>query len=241
MSFVITAYVREGIVMAADSRLSLNQQQADGPNITNLISVGQSDSNQKLFVTNNGVGISTVGDGDIRGVPIAGFIEQFVIETVADNRWSPENVSDEIIGYFNAQPFVPKIQFHISGYDTTTKEQQVFNVHVKAKTKSKANPKDQYGVTWAGEGDVIARIINPSAEIDPENGNRVIQTYPNVLIPFNFFTLQDAIDFSVYAVRTTIDTIRFQPRPKTVGGPIDVLVIKPNEYKWIQRKELNVL
>jgi hypothetical protein len=50
--------------------------------------------------------------------------------------------------------------------------------------------------------------------------------------------LQDAIDFSIYAIRTTIDTIRFQARPKNVGGSIDVLVIAPDGAKWIQRKEL---
>ena len=52
-------------------------------------------------------------------------------------------------------------------------------------------------------------------------------------------TLQDAIDFSIYAIRTTIDTMRFQARPKTVGGPIDVLLLTPKEVKWIQSKELH--
>jgi hypothetical protein len=51
-------------------------------------------------------------------------------------------------------------------------------------------------------------------------------------------SLQDAIDFSIYAIRTTIDTMRFQARPKNVGGPIDVLVLTPDETKWIQRKAL---
>jgi hypothetical protein len=239
MSFVITAYVREGIVMAADSRLSLNSQQVIGSSVSNLIAVAQSDSNQKLFVTKSGVGISTVGDADIKGVPIAGLIEQFVDQIIADNQWSPEKVADEIIIYFNAQPIIPNTQFHISGYDHNTNEQQVFHAVIKTSTKNKVNPKDQFGVTWAGESDVVARILNPSAEIDPLNGNSIKGVYPNIPIPFNFFTLQDAIDFSVYAVRTTIDTIRFQPRPKSVGGPIDVLVIKPNEVKWIKKKELN--
>jgi hypothetical protein len=241
MSFAITAYVREGIVMAADSRLSLNTQQVTGPNITNLISVGQSDSNQKLFVTKSGVGISTVGAADIKGVPIAGFIEQFAIQIVGDNNWSPDKVADEIIKFFHSQAVVPDTQFHIAGYDHDTNEQQVIHVAIPPKTKNRVNPKDQFGVAWAGEGDVLGRILNPSAEIDPQKGNAIKAVYPNIPIPFNFFTLQDAIDFSVYAVRTTIDTIKFQPRPKSVGGPIDVLVIKLNEIRWVKRKELNVI
>ncbi len=50
--------------------------------------------------------------------------------------------------------------------------------------------------------------------------------------------IQDAIDFSIYAIKTTIDTMRFQARPKTVGGPIDVLLITPEGARWIRRKEL---
>lgn len=58
-------------------------------------------------------------------------------------------------------------------------------------------------------------------------------------IPFNFFTLQDSIDFAKYALQTTIDTMKFENRIKTVGGPIDILVIKPNGGFWINRKELH--
>ena len=63
---------------------------------------------------------------------------------------------------------------------------------------------------------------------------------PHFPVPYSFFTLQDAIDYAVYAVKVTIDTIRFQPRAKTVGGPIDVLVIKPQDALWVQMKKLRV-
>ena len=87
-----------------------------------------------------------------------------------------------------------------------------------------------------GEGDILARIIQPTAHIDQQNN--ITKVLPHFGIPFKFFTLQDAIDFAIFAVRSTIDAIRFQPRPKTVGGPIDVLVIKPEEAFWVQRKKL---
>lgn len=99
------------------------------------------------------------------------------------------------------------------------------------------NTGSNQGVSWGGEGDILSRIIKPAFSQDSQ-GN--YQPYPNHQIPYQFFTLQDAIDFSVYAIRTTTDTIRFQPRAKTVGGPIDVLVIKPDEVKWVQKKELKV-
>jgi hypothetical protein len=58
-------------------------------------------------------------------------------------------------------------------------------------------------------------------------------------IPFALFTLQDAIDFTRYAVQATIDTMRFQSREKTVGGPVDILVITPDNASWIVQKRLS--
>jgi len=72
MSLVITLYVREGIVMASDSRLTLNSISQSGPNQTVNVAVAQSDTNYKTFLTPNSVGISTYGAADIGGVPIAG-------------------------------------------------------------------------------------------------------------------------------------------------------------------------
>jgi hypothetical protein len=50
--------------------------------------------------------------------------------------------------------------------------------------------------------------------------------------------LQDAVDYAVHLIRTTIDTMRFEPRFPGVGGAIDVLVVTPGEMRWVQRKEL---
>lgn len=55
---------------------------------------------------------------------------------------------------------------------------------------------------------------------------------------FQHFTLQDAVDFATYAIRITADAMRFQLREQTVGGPIDVLIIKPQKAFWLRRKEL---
>ena len=118
--------------------------------------------------------------------------------------------------------------------------QRVYRVAPFHNTVNLLNPENENGETqgasWDGEGDIMGRLIQPVFIRDPE-GN--YQPLPHFPIPWQFFTLQDAIDFAVYAIRTTIDSVRFLPRAKTVGGPIDVLVIKPTESKWISKKELN--
>lgn len=57
-------------------------------------------------------------------------------------------------------------------------------------------------------------------------------------ILWGHFTLQDAIDFARYAVETTIQTMRFKNVVETVGGSVDILVITPDETRWLQKERL---
>ncbi len=239
MSFIITLHVREGIVMASDSRLTLNvtQQQEDKQIIQ--AAVGQSDSNYKTFLATNNIGISTYGAADIKGVPIAGYIESFISEELSEDQYEVDEVPKKLLDYFKKFPGPPDIQFHVAGYKTENNQraQHVWHVAVSKDLINRKNPPDQQGASWGGVADVLARLVQPVGTLD--NAGKLDQALPHFQIPWGFFTLQDAIDYAVYAVKVTIDTIRFQPRPKTVGGAVDVLVIKPDDAFWVQRKELH--
>jgi hypothetical protein len=238
MSFVITLYVREGIVMASDSRLTLNTARRQKEQQIVQVAVGQSDSNYKTFLALNSVGISTYGAADIQGVPIAGYIESFISEQLSDED-GVDTVPQKLLDYFKKLPGPPNTQFHVAGYKTENnqREQHVWHVAVSADTVGRKNPPGQQGATWGGEADILSRLVQRVGLLDDKG--KLAQELPYFQIPWHFFTLQDAIDYAVYAVKVTIDTSRFQPRPKAVGGPIDVLVIKPNEAFWVQRKQLH--
>lgn len=236
MSFIITLNVREGIVMASDSRLTLSTQKQVNQQTVHQVSVGMSDSNYKTFLTKNEIGISTFGAAEIQGIPIAGYIESFMATECEDDN-SVEDIAQKILDHFRAYTPIPATQFHVAGYqiENGQKAQRIWGVNVAHNNKNQVNIGEP-GVTWGGEGDILARILQPTAQIDQQNN--ITNVLPHFGVPFKFFTLQDAIDFAIFAVRSTIDAIRFQPRPKTVGGPIDVLVIKPEKAFWVQRKEL---
>jgi hypothetical protein len=241
MSFVITMYVREGIVMAADSRLTLNhEERRDSTTVVNL-SVGQSDSNYKLFLSPCGIGISTFGAADIQGVPIAGYVESFMRSHLGQSPSSVGQAADELAAHFRDFDPRPSCQFHVAGYCTSEEGepvQEVWHVDVASGLVEHVNRETNQGASWGGEADILGRLIQPLAQLDEQG--QVTERLPYFPIPWGFFTLQDAIDFAVFAVRSTIEAIRFLPRPKTVGGPIDVLVIRPDGTAWVQRKELRV-
>lgn len=240
MSLIITVYVREGIVMAADSRLTLNFPRTPPGGQTHILSITSSDSAKKLFLAPNNVGIATCGPADIGGVPIAGFIESFIVEKLKSGSLSAEQVASDLKVYFGALGVRPGTVFHVAGYTRVNEilNQKLFWVDPAAGLLSQLNPLNQQGANWGGEIDVLQRLLNEVSLIQPDGLNPVPLPYFGV--PFEFFTLQDAIDFAFYGISSTIDTLRFQAREKTVGGPVDVLVITPDSSHWISQKQLTV-
>jgi hypothetical protein len=91
---------------------------------------------------------------------------------------------------------------------------------------------------WNGQLDIMNRLM---ADVQYRwSTQQPFEMLPWFVPSWNYFTLQDAVEFAVFAVRTTIDTMRFLPRLRTVGGPIDVLIIKPDEAHWLKQKQLFV-
>ena len=239
MSFIITLHVREGLVMAADSRLTLSRTQGTPPAAVQLLSVAQSDANYKIFLAPNNVGIATYGPAEIGGVPLAGYIESFIASNCTGPSVPVSTTANLLLGYFSEFSPPPAADFHVAGYDATLSppEQQLWLVSVAGNLVKRLDVPGDQGVHWGGESDVLARLIQPVQQLDPSG--KPLTVLPFFAIPWQFFTLQDAIDFASFALRATIDSLRFQPRPKTVGGPIDILVIKPEGAKWIAHKELH--
>lgn len=241
MSFIITLHVREGIVMASDSRVTLNAEQKTPTGKKNLIAVGMSDSNYKTFLAPNGFGISIFGAAAINGIPIGGFVESLIEDELSEED-SVEEFAKKFNDHFRTYNPIPDVGFHIAGYEKNDKgsQQKIFAVapfhnSIKRTNPEKPNGEQTQGASWNGEADILARLVQ---QVYTKDVNGEFKELPHFTIPWQFFTLQDAIDFAVYAIRTTIDSVRFLPRAKTVGGPIDVLVIKPNEARWISRKQL---
>lgn len=237
MSLIITTYVREGIVLTSDSRLSLSSANQSVKNIT------QSDSVRKTFVTNNSVGISTCGQADIGGVPIAGFVDSFIQEEIGSLDLNVQEISEKLLEYFKAIKPDLKTIFHIVGYDTVQKnkreirKQRIFRCYIDTnKIQDREKESTGPGSIFDGYNLAVAKLINP-VYIQNKEGK------PGDFIPFNgiafnFFNLQDAIDFNRFALEATINLLRFEMIDKIVGGAVDILVITPESHNWVQQKEL---
>ena len=244
MSLIITVYVPKGIVMASDSRqwLIIKGKNLKGEDFR--IETVDSDAVVKMFLLKNQqVGISNSGQGLPGDMPMGEHIKKFIkreLTSVDDVVTIPK----KLVGYFRKSFGNITIGFHVAGYkkEDEVSIPYVYYCDVEQNVIERKNIKPDgslvYGVTWYGQTDILASIFNP-VTVKDEKGNEKIIRSPKSII-WDEMGLQDAIDFSIYAIRITIDTMRFQARSKDVGGPIDVLLLTPEEVKWIQNKELHI-
>lgn len=234
MSFIIALHIGDGLVLASDSRITYNHTTIEkSGNKTVERGVHFSNSSPKTFLTASNVGISYCGDSTIHNKPITGYIERFIEEHKGDD---VDIIKEQIVPYFKALDGTLDTSFFICGYKSEVGEnkQKLYSINTKTEKLETIDTSNQ-GAIWYGEIDIMSRILTPVYSKRVDGTYVEIKSYP---ILWQYFTLQDAVDFARYAVRTTIDTMNFQRRVKTVGGPIDILVIKPAESIWIEKREL---
>jgi len=107
------------------------------------------------------------------------------------------------------------------------------------------------GVMWRGQTDVVRRLIfgvdwdqlgAQGIEVGEKLHEKMLQVHYSLVFPI---TVQDAVDFASFLIRTTIDMQRFSDgtlgAPGSVpacGGPIQVLAVTRSGVRWVSRNEL---
>jgi hypothetical protein len=178
------------------------------------------------------VGINSYGDSLLGKITTESHIKRFSEEMI-DVDDDVTTVPSKLMEFFRREFPKADTAFHVAGFKRMDRKSipYIFHCHVGKNTIERLNvaPKTDkilYGASWGGQADVIASLLQATPG------------QPKAPIIWDAMNIQDAIDFAIYAVRTTIDTMRFQARPKSVGGPVDVLLITPDEGAcWIQRKQ----
>jgi len=119
------------------------------------------------------------------------------------------------------------IGFQVIGYDKEdVKIGKTFMVRIGRKVAVESKHTLGYSCSFGGEGQVVKKLwkVDPNIPIAKPN--------------YGLMTLQDAIDYAIFLIRTTIDYQRFATMIPTVGGDIDVAIITHyGGFKWIQEKK----
>ena len=84
MSFLISVYVNEGIVLASDRRITYTNTQIINEKLVEKIGIHNSDSTDKTFICPNGAGISVCGNATLLNKPITGFILNMIRTKISE-------------------------------------------------------------------------------------------------------------------------------------------------------------
>ena len=239
---LVTTVVPDGIVMAADSALSTfkmidmenfikgNPHEA----IANTASgtcpykkeniVGSkflSKSIQKIHVMkDNNIAIS---DGNQRNLPNNKSIAPYITYFCNNNVYSdPKTCASGLLSYINnISPNVYAL-YHVCGYNTKDKFPipEFYYVDVSQNMVINALGNAQYGLCFCGANDYFSQYM------------------PLINKGISSYSLQDAIDVTLFAFDMSIKLERFIDREEFITPPIDLLVIEPDGVKWIQQKTL---
>jgi hypothetical protein len=196
---------------------------------------------QKLFSIKNKLGLACYGTAYLNGRSMYSHVNELCAKLPAptENGVFIDIVKDQVVDFFNKQI---ELECKKTGFNIALQPDDwfPFGFQLVGFTKD-ANGEPASKIYWIKMGkNSVAQVMNNAAFCtgDPTVVNML---WPGGQLTANVvaFSLQDAIDYAKFLIRTTADYQRFSGKWQTVGGEIDIALIKNrNGFQWIAQKQL---
>lgn len=259
MSLGIAFKGAEGVVLAADSRVTLMAEKMQGgPTGVKFVLPATFDNATKLlFVpSQKWVGAVTFGVGAVGGTQprtAASFLPEFDRELEEEPRLSVEAFAEKLGDFYLRQwkahmpETVPKgndIVFLVGGYDEGAAYGRLFSLAVpSAPIPVEQQAGQDFGALWGGQkahadrivqgfdDTLIAQVKDHLKLTEAQTSDLVgfLRQNNQLALPYQFLPLQDCVDLCVQLIRTTINMQRFTLDVRGVGGQIDVATVTRTE------------
>lgn len=262
MSLGIVVKGPEGLVLAADSRVTLAPQMPDGTRIP----VNFDNARKLLSFQGQGcMGAVTYGLAGIGLRTANSFLPEFEAKLPSERLTVQEfarRLSDFFMVQWKAVPPPPpsppgsppqNITFVVAGYNEGEPYGEVYLIEIpNSPIPMPHHPSPSFGITWGGQREIVDRllrgydervigIVQQTVSLNPTQMQQLTSNFGplNMPIPIQFLSLQDCIDLAIFFIRTTIGAQRLTMGIRGVGGKIDVAIItRKEDFKFIQQKEL---
>ena len=259
MSLGIVVKGPEGVVLAADTRITLTAQQQGSPPLNVNF------DNATKFLTfaepHNCVAAVTYGDAVIGNRTAHSYVPELELE-LKGGRHSVHKYSELISSFFQERwkeanmpqnPPSGGMTFIVGGYDKNAPYGAVFLFTVPTNPTSQQRNEVGFGMTWGGQLQIANRIIHgydptllPNLQNRLNLTNSQIQDIQNDLasleytIPYDVLALQDCVDLATFIIRTTMTAQSLAIGLRGVGGTIEVASItRTGGLNWVQKKEIH--
>jgi hypothetical protein len=266
VSLAIAIKAPEGIVLAAESRVTVTVTQPSG-----LMIPVNFDNATKLLSFNapfEHVGAVTYGQAMIGLRTAASFIPEFEASQQSedgDGIIPTEDFASRLSRFYveqwgqwqdaQASPYAGSdMVFLVGGYDRGAPYGRLFEFGIPSNPSPREHHAgvDGFGVAWGGQREFVDRllkgydrrlpsIIQEALNLDQDALEAVEQALQPLAmpLPLQVLALQDCIDLAIFFIRTTIGAQQLTITLRGVGGFIDVATITRVEgLRYIQRKAL---
>jgi hypothetical protein len=249
----------EGIVLAADSRVTLTSvQPVEGTNQVHVLPTYFDNATKLMGLQNHEhLAIVTYGSGSI-GVDqprmVHGYIPEFEAHLAdAGNNGEPLTVerAAQELGAFFAQRWneaaMPKdtdpMAFLVAGYDDGEAYGKVYEVSVPNAPQPVEQFAGDFAIAWRGQPYLLERLLNGYAPMAVQIAQEQLnltdadaialaqrwQAQLGLPIPIASLPLQDAIDLATFLVNMTATVMTWTVGIQGVGGQVDVATITRSE------------
>ena len=239
MTLIVSVLVEDGIVLAGDSVTTLKTHTAqETPEPTAIKTISHS---QNIFPFYERFGIGIWKQDPISGKPV--YLAMRKLENKFKAKGICFNTVDEVVQSISEEMCSmdweePSIGFFVAGYSGQNVEVvKVFGVEDIGPLIGKEGfgalrmSSDALGCESFGEAEVvdsIKKLYGEVADLDCP--------------PFGQFSLQTAIDYALFLIRTSIEFQKFSCKESIVGETIDVAVVTQLEgFRWVQRQPISVI
>lgn len=265
MSLGIAFKGPEGIVLAADSRVTLTVQRPIPGQTTPMTIPATFDNARKLLQVNGrpNLGVVTFGAGAIGTAQprtAHSFLPDFETE-LGDTKLTvgefAQKLSDFFLDKWNSLMAgvvgMPDMTFYVAGFDENEPHGRVYEIQIPSTPEPNELGAGNFGIVWGGQREIVDRIIQGFDErvamiaqkhlglTDAQRQSLRTQlgNELNLPIPYQFLPLQDCIDLATTLVHTTAQLQSWLLDVRGVGGPVDVATITRTEgFKEVQMKRI---
>jgi hypothetical protein len=215
MSLLVSCFLKDGIILGSDSRTTYKTE----------TSIRYTDFTYKSVLMDGKIGIAHCLNASVNGRTVNDHLQDFMKKYKGRGLTRiPALLKDY---FLNLNPKY-KIEFLVCGYINEVAHGYRVETQVGIE-KLTTNPLNVY---WAGERDVPSRLF--STTYFKRDGKYLSHSYHPLKL--SEFSIPDGIDFVEFLINTSKNVMSWQECDQTIGGPIDILIIKPYEAYWYRRK-----
>ena len=216
MSLLVSLFINDAIIMASDSRTTYKTS----------TSIRYVDKTYKTVLMDGKIGISHCLNAEINGKSIDYHLQNFM--QINKGR-GLTRIPELLKNYFINLKSDCVIEFFVCGYINNTRYGYRINTQ-DGITKLNTTSNHLY---WAGNKTISTRLFYPDLYIK-KNSKYVKHSFSPLRL--DEFTLTDGIDFVEFMINTVEKVMSYQNCDQNIGGPVDILIIKPSFAYWHKRK-----